>query len=48
MTSYELALSILVSPPDPKVIAAVDAVITGAFSGILFDFINTITLVVNV
>ena len=39
---------ILVSPPDPKVIAAVDIIITSAFSSMLFNFINTITLVVNI
>jgi len=39
---------ILVSPPDPKVVAAIEAVITGAFSGILFNFINTVTVVVNI
>ena len=38
----------LVSPLNPKVIAAIDCVITGAFSGILFDFVNIVTLVVNV
>jgi len=46
----------LVSPLVPKVVAAIDAVITyafdgvvtSAFGGILFDFINTITLVVNI
>jgi len=32
-----------VSSPNPKVIAAVDSVVTGAFSGILFNFINTVT-----
>ena len=33
-----LALDIIVSPPDLKVIAAVDSVITSAFSSILFNF----------
>ena len=28
----------LVSPPNPKVIAAVNSVMVGAFSGILFNF----------
>jgi hypothetical protein len=28
----------LVSPPNPKVIAAVNSVITSAFGGMLFDF----------
>ena len=48
--------TMLVSPPDPKVIAAINSVITGtfnsvitsAFSGILFNFVNTVTLVVNI
>jgi len=31
------------SSPNPKVIAAIDGVITSAYSGILFNFINTIT-----
>jgi len=48
VTSYKSMSLILVSPPDPKVIAAVDGIITSAFSGILFNFINTITLVVNI
>jgi len=48
VTSCESVSLILVSPLDPKVVAAVDSVITGAFGGILFNFINTITLVVNV
>ena len=38
----------LVSPLDPKVIATIDSVVTGAFSSILLNFINTITLVVNI
>ena len=50
-TSCELVSSILVSPPIPKVVATIDAVVTSAFNGvvtctlgsILFDFINTIT-----
>jgi hypothetical protein len=29
---------ILVSPPNPKVVAAVNSVVTAAFSGILFNF----------
>jgi len=29
---------ILVSPPNPKVVATVNSVITAAFSGILFNF----------
>jgi hypothetical protein len=28
----------LVSPPNPKVVATVDGVVTTAFGGILFDF----------
>jgi len=43
MTSYKLVSLILVSPPNPKVIAIIDSVVTSAFSGILFNFINTIT-----
>ena len=38
----------LVLPNIPKVVAAVNGVITSAFSGILFNFINTVTLVVNI
>ena len=47
VTIYKLVSAILVSP-NPEVVAAV--VITGAFSGMLFDSscFNTITLVVNV
>ena len=37
---------ILVLPLIPKVVTTVNSVITSAFNGILFDFINTITLVV--
>jgi len=29
--------------PDPKVVAAVNGIVTGALGGILFNFINTIT-----
>jgi len=44
MISCESVSLILVSPLDPKVVAAVKAVITSAFSGILFNFfINTVT-----
>jgi len=39
---------ILVLLPNPKVVAVVNGIITSAFSGILFDFINTVTLVVNI
>ena len=38
MTTYKLVSAILVSPPVPKVVAAVNSVKTGAFGGILFDF----------
>ena len=31
-------LAILVSPPDLKVVAAVDSVVVDAFSSMLFDF----------
>jgi len=34
---YKLSI-ILVSPPNPKVVATVNSVMTAAFSGILFDF----------
>jgi uncharacterized membrane protein YeiH len=34
---YKLSI-ILVSPPNPKVIAAVNGVVTAALGGILFDF----------
>jgi len=48
MTSYKLVSLILVSPLIPKVVIVVNSVITSTFSGILFNFINTITLVVNI
>ena len=35
---YKLVSAILVSPPNLKVIAAVNSVVVNAFSGILFDF----------
>jgi hypothetical protein len=38
ITSYKLVSSILVSPPNPKVVAAVNSLATGAFSSILFNF----------
>ena len=40
MTSYKLVSAILVSSLnlDLEVVAAVNGVVTGAFSGILFDF----------
>jgi hypothetical protein len=38
ITSYKLVSSILVSPPNPKVVAAVNSPITGAFNSILFNF----------
>ena len=34
MTSYELVSAILVSPLVPKVVAAVNSVVTGAFAGV--------------
>jgi hypothetical protein len=34
---YKLSI-ILVSPPNPKVIAAVNSVVTATLGGILFDF----------
>jgi len=48
VTSQELVFTILVLLPNSKVVAAVNAVIATTFSGILFNFINTITLVVNI
>jgi len=36
---YKLVFAILVSLPDLKVVAAVNGVIAGAFSGMLFDFL---------
>jgi len=44
VTRYKLVSLILVSPPKPKVIATINGVITSAFSGILFNFVNTITV----
>jgi len=43
ITSCELVSLILVSPLIPKVVAAINSVITSTFSGILFNFINTVT-----
>jgi len=41
---YKLVSAILVSLPNPNIVAAVDSVIVAAFGGMLFDFyINTIT-----
>jgi hypothetical protein len=37
VTNYKLSV-ILVSPPNPKVIATVNGVVTTAFGGMLFDF----------
>jgi len=48
VTSYESVSPILVSPLIPKVVTAVNGVIISAFSSILFNFVNTITLVVNI
>jgi len=42
MTSCKSVSFILVSP-DPKVVAAVDWVVTGALGSMLFDFVNTVT-----
>ena len=39
---YKLVLAILVSPPDPKVIAAVNSVIVNAFSGILLTYYSSL------
>jgi len=38
VTSYKSVSSILVLLPNLKVVTAVDGVVTGAFSSILFDF----------
>ena len=38
MIICESVSAMLVSPPNPKVVAAVDSVIVDAFSGISFDF----------
>ena len=38
ITTYKLVLAILVSPLVPKVVATVDSVVTGAFSGILLTY----------
>ena len=38
MIIYKSVLAILVSPPNPKAVAAVDGVIVAAFGGILFNF----------
>jgi len=47
ITSYKLVSLILVSPLVPKVVTIINGVITSAFSSILFNFVNTITIVVN-
>jgi hypothetical protein len=39
VTTYKLALAILVSSPNLNIVAAVDSVIVCAFSSILFDFL---------
>ena len=36
--NYELVSVILVSPPNPKVTTAVNSVVVGTFSSILFNF----------
>ena len=38
VTTCELVSAILVSPPKPKVVTAVNSVVTSALGGILFDF----------
>ena len=43
VTSCELVSLILISPLVPKVVAAVNSIITSAFSSILFNFVNTVT-----
>jgi len=50
MTNYKSVLAMLVSPPKPKVVAAVNGVITSALGGMLFNFLlfSTVTLVVNI
>ena len=42
MINCKFISAILVSP-NPKVVAAVNSIITSALGGILFDFINTVT-----
>jgi hypothetical protein len=39
VTTYKLALAMLVSLPNLNIIAAVDGVVVCAFSGILFNFL---------
>jgi len=34
--------------PTPEVVIAVNGIATSALGGMLFDFVNTVTLVVNV
>jgi len=38
----------LVSPPNPKVVSAVNSVVTGALGGIVLTYCYTVTLVVNI
>jgi hypothetical protein len=38
VTTYKSVSAMLVSLPNPKVVAAVNSVVTTAFGGILFDF----------
>jgi hypothetical protein len=38
VTTCNSLLYILVSPPNPKIVAAVDSVVTSYLGGILFDF----------
>ena len=38
VTTYKLVSAILVSPPDSKVVTAVNSVIVGAFSSILLTY----------
>jgi len=42
VTTYKSVSTILVSP-NPKVVAAINGIITSALDGMLFNFINTIT-----
>ena len=36
--TYKSVLAMLVSPPNPKVVAAVNSVVVSTFGGILFNF----------
>ena len=42
MTTYELVLAILVSPPNPKVVIANISVVVSAFSSILLTYCSSL------